>query len=483
MQPFDDKIPEEMDANTTMIAFLGHVYARDEAEGDVESKSVDTEEMQAVVRVRERLLQLTQEQWPSVPGTHGPTSERARSGLSTLQPIKGWRQLMKGLALVAMLVLVIGSSFFITGLVQQRQLAVQSNTAATPTGGYIVRPSRSGNLLIGDMLQADQVSRFLLQNQQFTQINQSRMVNGYQVTLDRAYSDANIVLLGIYAVMPYAAQADREELKDPYFFPDGDNHIRLTTAGGVRLPSIGSSYARDMSNVRHEQKGVLLGFDGAGIQGGPARITLNLQMDVHCQGWSPNYKCLDTVNFSFTLPFHAARQITMLQQTVTQNGKTFALERAVISPAEARFYIGGWTAAMLTPTPEPQHSQQKSYDETWYNIKLSVANKTYDLCTMMTPLNCPQGARTGASVPRHPSVRFYSDTNANAVYLNNDQTIPGFSLLEPFNEHGKMTVTITKKLLHFVKDTATNNGGYVAYPDSLHDDKSAAPWVFEFTLF
>lgn len=479
MQPFDDKVSEELDANNTaMIAFLGHVYVRGEPGSDAESRSVDTEEMQAVVRVRERLFQLTQES--SIPGMHGAINSPVKNSSSISQQARGWQQRVKVLALVALLALLIGSSFFVTNRVQQSQGAqgIASPTAAS----YIVRPSKTGSILIGDMLQADHVSRSLLQNQQFTQINQSRIVDGYQVTLDRAYMDANIVLLGIYVVMPYSPQTNLDGQKDRYFLPtDGDNHIRLT-AGGVKLPSIGNSDARDISNIRHEQRGVLLGFDGAGIQGGPSQVALNLQMDVHCQGWPPNYKCMNTVNFSFTLPFHAAGQIASPQQAATQNGKTFTLERVVISPAEARFYISGWTTAMFTPTPVSQHTQQENYDEVWYNIKLSVANKTYDLCTLMTPLNCPQGARTGASVPQHRSVQFNSDSNANAVYLHNDQTIPGFSLLEPFKEHGKMTVTITKKLLHFVKDTATNNGGYIANPSTMSDDKNASPWIIEFVL-
>ncbi len=478
MQPFDDRIPEEVD-DTAIVGFLGHVYVREVIESSVGSNQVDTEEMQAVSRVRERLLQLIQEGESPIAGRPAQIDERVKNVLALPKQTSGWQQRVTVLALVAAVLLLVASSFFVTSLAQQHQVAL-GNPPQVAADSYILPPGKHGSLLISDMLQADQVSRSLLQGQQFTQINQSRMVDGYQVTLDRAYMDANIVLLGLYAVMPYAPQADLDGQKDQYFLPIQDNHFRLTAARGVQLPSIGSSAARDMSNVRHEQKGVLLGFDGAGIQAAAAQVALNFQMDVHCQGWPPNDTCPKTVNFSFTLPFHAAKQVTTPQQAVTQNGKTLTLERVVITQSEARFYMGGWTAVLPAPTPVSQSAQPKSYDEVWYNIKLSVANKTYDLCTLMTPLNCPQGARTGATSPRHQSVQFLGDTNDRAVYLHNDQAIPGFSLLEPLNEHGKMSITITKKLLHYVRDTAT--AGYSANPSTMIDDKSAAPWIIEFVL-
>ena len=87
-------------------------------------------------------------------------------------------------------------------LESERQIAWLKGKVSQRTSDTYIAPAKRGNRLIGDMLYADQVSRYLLSQGQFTQLNQSQMVDGYQVTLDRAYSDANILILGIYAVMP-----------------------------------------------------------------------------------------------------------------------------------------------------------------------------------------------------------------------------------------------------------------------------------------
>jgi hypothetical protein len=383
------------------------------------------------------------------------------------------------LALVAMLVLLIASSFFITGLMQQRQLA---QISGSPHSSYIVPPNKHGSLIVNELVQADQVSRFLQQKQQFAQINQSQMSNGYQITVDKAYIDANILLLGIYAVMPYGASANKDGQMDRFFLLADADHTRVT-ANGARLPLIGGSSGGDTSNIQHEQRGLLLAFDAAGIQGNPAQAALKLQMDIQCQGWPPNYTCPRTVNFSFTLPFHPGKQVITPQQAVTQNGMTFTLERVVITQAEARFYVGGWSDAMFQTPPWSERSKQESFDDVWYNIKLTTASKTWSLCTLLTPYNCPQGAQTGPTLPRHSGVQFGGDGigEGSPVYLNNDHTKLGFSLLEPFNEHGKMSVTITKQIFHFVRDKK-NSDSYVGTTTGPVTDKNASPWVFEFAL-
>jgi hypothetical protein len=224
---------------------------------------------------------------------------------------------------------------------------------------------------------------------------------------------------------------------------------------------------------------LLLSFDAAGIQGNPAQVALNLQMAVNCQSW--NVKCTRTVKFAFPLPFHASSRVITPHQAVTMNGKTFTLERVVITLSEARVYIGGWSEAMFKSPSWDQKPQPQSYDETWYNIQLSVKGKTRDLCTLLDPLNCPHGAQISPAVPVNPLVSFGGGGDINPVYLNNDHTILGFSLLEPVNERGNTTVTITKKIINFVKNKK-NNGSYVGITNEPVDDKSASPWVFTFTL-
>ncbi len=508
MQPFDDRTPEEMDThNAAIVSFLGRVYEKADDRGDVLET---TEQEQSIAHVRQRLLQLAQASPSLSPDSTEPSSietpSRIGARFTSPQPQhneprplrpqqKNWQRRLNVLALVAVMIVLIGSSFFVFGLAQKYKLGtgvVSQNTTET----YIT-PPQNGSRLIGDMLYADQVSKFLLQKQQFTQLNQSQMVHGYQITLDRAYADSNILILGVYAVMPYGLQADKDGARDRYYLPDGD-HIQLATTSGVKIPTIGISSGIDMSNSKHEQKGLLLDFDTAGITGNPSQITLNLQMNVHCQGMPPNYQCPDTVKFAFTLPFHTDRQVITPHQTVTANGVTFTLEQVVITPSEARFYVGGWSESMYNTPALDQKHLPASFDETWYNIKLSVQGKTYNLCTLLNPLNCPQGGDVGPSLPLHAKeqiirdsqgnlisvntgVSFLGGGDVNPVYLNGDHTILGFALLQPFTAHGQATLTVMKQLEHFVKDTQTNNGGYVG-ANAPVDDKNSSPWNFEVAL-
>jgi hypothetical protein len=474
MQPLDDRMPEEMDTrNAAIIAFLGRVYAEEKRDDDNEDEAMGTVE-QAVIHVRQRLLWHIQTTALPVPQTTRPEGRRAPAP----QRQESWRRHLNALALVAVIIALLSSSVFVFGLAKKHKL--EQGKGISPTSGTYITPTRHGNRLIGDMLYADQVSRYVLSQGQLVQLNQSQMVDGYQVTLDRAYADANILILGIYAVMPYGPQADKDGRRDANFFAEGD-HIRLTTTGGAQLPVLDVSHAMDTGNRQYEQRGLLLDFDTAAIAGSPRQITLNFQIGVHCQGLSPRYSCPRTVQFSFTVPFQSGRQVLTPHQSVTMNGITFTLEKVVITPSEARFYIGGWSKGMFQqPSLDPNHPPQ-SYDETWYKAKLSVQGNVHDLCTLMNPLNCPQGARTGASLPLHSGIQFESDGPINPVYLNNDQTILGFSLLEPFKEHGVATVTITKQLLHFVKMKQPGSSGYVGTGSPV-DDKSVSPWVLTFTL-
>jgi hypothetical protein len=483
MQPFDDRTPEEIDArNAAIITFLGRMYEQSKVEDSepVETDSIPTpSQEQAVANVRQRLLQLAHDN-RSPAARETPASKSINNRMPLPGQKTSWRWRLNVLALVTVMVALIGSSIFVFGLARQQKLE-QGSVSQTPASSSI-KPSGQGNLLIGDMLQADQASRYLLQKQQFTQLNQSQMVDGYQVTLDRAYVDGNLLIMGVYAVMPYGPQADKGDLKTGHFMTPENNHVRLTTASGVQLPVLGFSNAENVGDKQHLLRGLLLGFDAAGIQGKPAQVTFKLQMDVRCQGLSPNYQCPRTMNFSLTLPFHASRRVVTPHQSVTMNGTTFTLERVVITPSEARFYIGGWSAALLAPsTAWKQTPQPESFDDTWYKVKLTVQGKTRDLCTFMDPTDCPQGARMGASVPLHPTTWLESDSEANAVYLNNDHTIFGFSLLEPFNEHGKATITIHKQLEHYVRNKDQNDGSYTGNPGPVND-KNSSPWTFEFTL-
>jgi hypothetical protein len=261
--------------------------------------------------------------------------------------------------------------------------------------------------------------------------------------------------------------------------PIDDKHIHLTTNKGIKLPVLADSQAEDTSDPSHEQRGMLLGFDMAGIQRNPQQVALNLQLAVHCNFAYTN--CAHTLNFSFKLPFHQGHIINV-HKAVTMNGKMFTVERLVITQSETRVYIGGWSNNMYDqPDTTNMHPLPSSFKELWYKVQLSMQGKTHALCILLNPQSCPQGASISATIPHNPGVAFLSNGDIDPVYLNNDTSVLGFSLIgPPINAHGKAVVTITRQYITFIKDKQPDS--YTGVNDTPIDDKTVSPWVLEFPL-
>jgi hypothetical protein len=485
MQPFNDINPEESDAqNEAVITFLKQVYKYSETDNgnrDVaEYNEPGLDEAQAIDHVRQRLLKLAQGEQPLslVIDTADGQMNVAPMDLPINRPVakqnKNWQQSARFIAIAAVVILLIGSSIFATNLAQSSK---QSPGNAGPPISATPTPTVE-NRMIDDLLQADQASQYLLNARQFIQLNQTMTFGGgYQVTLDRAYADANLLIIGIYARLPYGLKGARSATEADSFLPQDNKHIRLTTNTGIKLPVLADSQAMDISDPAHEQRGMLLGFDTAGIQGNPQQVTLNLQIAVGCD--FAYTKCAHTLNFAFKLPFHQGHIITV-HKAVTTNGKTFTVERLVITQSETRVYIGGWSDNMYDqPDITNLHPQPNSFKEIWYKVQLSIQGKTQALCILLNPQSCPQGASISSRIPHNPGVSFLSNGDLDPVYLNNDASILGFSLIgPPPNAHGKAAVTITRLYMTFVKD---QGGGY-AGSNTLVDDNTVSPWVLEFTL-
>ncbi len=322
--------------------------------------------------------------------------------------------------------------------------------------------------VLGSIFNAEPASQQLLQDKQFTTLQQNRAVDGYKVTLDKAYADANRIILGFIVTDPLG-------IKQPSghtIFPYNLDAITLKTQQGQVLPLMGTQGAVDTSNPLAGKEGLAMAFNANDIQGNPARLSLNLTIGVECD---PAI-CKHTLAYSFALPFHAGR-IIPLHQTVTANGHALTLEQVVVTPSETRLFIH-WQKGDLQPPafalpggpPGPA-----TYTDTIYDLQLSANGQTYRICQVGEGAACRTGFGPGPyAANMSPSIIATGESFISPNLLNGDQQTIGFSLFQPlYNQHGTWTLTITKFGMPM------NRNGSTAPPSK---DNSAEPWIFTFNV-
>lgn len=204
--------------------------------------------------------------------------------------------------------------------------------------GYALAPLLTR--LFDDAAAFDHSIRHISQANLWQPIDQSQTIDGFTVTVRRAYADANRVIIAYTIEMP------------PEYGPFDitAREMRLTTADGTELPwpQYGVGYVFGDSNI-----GSMYSFDAAAIQGAPAELTLHLTMrDVMAVRKDtplpePGTTMVDRLphitipgpfEFDFTVPFIAGR-VAELNQTVTANGVPLTLERVVVTPSETRTIV------------------------------------------------------------------------------------------------------------------------------------------------
>lgn len=166
-----------------------------------------------------------------------------------------------------------------------------------------------------------------------TELNRSRTVDGFTVTLGRVYADANRVLVG-YTVEP---PAGREVWEASLFAP------RLTDANGQVLQEHGG---RERYGER--TTGVVRSYSTGEIQGSPKALRLRLTADSIGYYTKPEgrnrvaqvLRLDEPLTFDFTVPMHPGR-VAELHQTVEAGGTKATLERVVVTPTETRVYVRG----------------------------------------------------------------------------------------------------------------------------------------------
>jgi hypothetical protein len=328
---------------------------------------------------------------------------------------------------------------------------------------------------LNSIFHAEPASQQLLQANQFTTLQQSQMADGHKVTLDKAYADANRIILGILVTDP---RGTKQPTGDNAFLSNL-NAITLKTQQSQALSLLGTQSAVDTSNPQAYKEGLAVAFDGAAIQGDPAHISLNLTIGAECNDAAPS-ACKYTLMYRFTLPFHAGRLIR-LHQTVIANGHTLTLEQVIITPSETRLFIHWQKGDLQLPAfalPEGP-AGPATYTETLYDLQLSANGQTYPICQVGGGIPCRSGFGPG---PDLNMSQFITDTGGSftgPILLNGNQQIVGFSLFQPLShQHGTWTLTITKFVMPTQRD---EQGGYRSTASPSKDD-SAAPWIFTFNV-
>ncbi len=182
--------------------------------------------------------------------------------------------------------------------------------------------------VFGDLFEETGLQQ-LLQTNQFTDYHQSKSVDGYTLTIQKAYADANQVTIAYTVEVPPGGIHP--------FFKFGQGTPKLTTEQGVELSEMEGTTDDPIGGVN----GTILIFNAASIQNNPHELHLRLMIPYSGKGKSPSLLS-GYLTFNFTVPFHPGR-IANLHQSVTAGGKTITLERVVVALSSVRVYISGFS--------------------------------------------------------------------------------------------------------------------------------------------
>jgi hypothetical protein len=194
------------------------------------------------------------------------------------------------------------------------------------------------------------------------ELNLSQTVDGITVTLERAYADANRIVIGFTISGPASQRYDSRQ-------------VMLTDAAGTIFPEgplmYGVTGKSDILEVELPpgEGGYVISFDAAAIQGTPSVLHLRLVMDVEEFVLPPNAPELSPTpdsplaeppdvmvvvleplptpapeaivgpfTFDFSVPFIPGHTVEV-QQTVEAVGVAVRLERVVVTPSETRVIL------------------------------------------------------------------------------------------------------------------------------------------------
>lgn len=221
-------------------------------------------------------------------------------------------------------------------------------TAAT-VGGVILH-----------LAQAEPGTQSLAQQGLFTAVSQSKTIDGFTLTIETAYADANRAILGIMIKQPDLSSYG-------YGGQWNIGQIKLTTLDGTDLPPTG--LVMDSAASGGSPTGSLMSFDSENILGNPHSLQLRAAINYMCYQFndsecSPKALAISKQlnwTFHFSVPFHSGR-IAQIHQTATADGKALTLERVVVTPSETRAYISGLRYEDLVYSHSVLTVGEKTYD-------------------------------------------------------------------------------------------------------------------------
>ncbi len=151
------------------------------------------------------------------------------------------------------------------------------------------------------------------------ELNLSQTINGITVSLERAYADSNVVLLGFTVSGP-----------DTRYQPEIGG---LSTADGQNIPGmigVGTGSKEILGNLN--SSAVIYTFDTSSMKNESPEISLILEVNVVDLPMTGESKTLTgPFRFEFDVPFHAGKSISV-GRTVEVAGVPVTLEQVVVSP-------------------------------------------------------------------------------------------------------------------------------------------------------
>ena len=204
--------------------------------------------------------------------------------------------------------------------------------------------------VLNSLFHMEQGTQHILQTDQYTDFHQSKTVNGFTITIEKVYADANRVIVG-YTVNGTAGQEPNAT------FAFGLSTLTTQQGTSLRLmQGIGSDAIEGIT-------GNVFSFDASNIQNDPKDLQLRLAIPYGRQPAASAFKISGTLSFHFSVPFHAGKVISVHQSFVA-DGKTVLLERVVITSSETRLYVRGF-------------SSQDEVNNYYISADLLVDGKTY----------------------------------------------------------------------------------------------------------
>lgn len=174
----------------------------------------------------------------------------------------------------------------------------------------------------------------------YTDLNQSQTIDGFTLTLSKAYADANRVILG-YTIAPSHGSATAMN-------PFVPGLAQLKTRQGIPLPSMIGNESTSTGIL-----GLVLNFDALPIQGTPPQLQLQLKMPYSDQPQNQAQRIQGWLTYDFAVPFHSARRVAVVHQSQTSNGHTIILDHLVVSQSETRLCMSGGTTGEAIVTSPP----------------------------------------------------------------------------------------------------------------------------------